>query len=148
VSGVGDKITIAEARARRSDPEWRRRHKLADITGIVLVILLVTLPPLGSALWRPLGVGLALVLLLAAPAALWWRGPTVGLDRRSALLVAVPVLGLLVLVPALWRAAHLHLQHWQGPLQPPWGDSRWLAVGAVGAVAWLFSLAGLVLSLT
>lgn len=144
---MGDKISIAEARVRRSDPVWRRRHKVADVIGIGLVVLLIVLPPIVGAIWRPLGVALAMGLLVAAPAALWWRGPTVGLDRRSALLVAVPVFGLFVLVPAVWRAAHLHLQHWQGPLQPPWGDTVWLLAGAAGALLWLASITGLAVSL-
>lgn len=143
---MGDKITIGEARARRLDPVWRRRHKQADLTGIAFVALLFVLP-VGRIFWPPLGLLLAVALLLVAPACLWWRGPKVGLDRRSAVLVAVPMLNFFVLVPAVWRAAHLHLQRWQGPLQPPWGDTAWLVMGAVGVGFWLFSAGGLVLFL-
>ncbi len=147
MSSVGDKVTIAEARVRRTDPVWRRRHKVADLTGIGLVLLLLLLPPLLSLLWRPLGVAFGLAVVVVAPAALWWRGPKVGLERRTALVVAVPVLGLFVLVPAVWRAAHLHIQRWQGPLEPPWGDTAWLALGALGVVCWLATVASLTLSL-
>jgi len=145
---VGDKISIAEARVRRTDPVWRRRHKLADFIGGGLVVLLVVLPSASVALWPPLGVAMVVGLLVGAPVALWFRGPAVGLDRRAALLVAVPILNLFVLVPAVWRAAHLHLQHWQGPLEPRWENPVWFVVGAVAAVAWLASIAGLARSLT
>jgi len=144
---VGDKISIAEARVRRADPAWRRRHKSADLFGAALVGLLLVVPPLGALLWRPLGMALALALLVGAPAAMWWGGPTVGFERRAAFLTAIPVLNLFVLVPAVWRSAHLRLQHWQGPLQPPWGDTAWLALSVLGVLAWLANLAGLALSL-
>lgn len=143
---MGEKISIAEARVRRTDPVWRRRHKLADVNGIALVALLILLPPAAGLLWRPLGLALSAGLLLGAPAAIWVRGPSVGLDRRAALLVAIPLLNLFVLVPGVWRAAHLHVQHWQGPLQPPWEHGVWLAVGVVGVLFWLASLASLALS--
>lgn len=143
---MGDKISIAEARARRLDPVWRRRHKVADLTGLAFVALLFVLP-IGRLFWAPLDLVLALALLVVAPAALWLRGPKVGLDRRTAFLVAVPILNLFVLVPAVWRAAHLHLQRWQGPIQPPWGDTAWPVMGVVGAGFWLASAGGLVLSL-
>lgn len=143
---MGDKISIAEARARRLDPVWRRRHKVADLTGIALVALLFVLL-IARLFWPPLQLLLAVAVLVAAPAALWWRGPKVGLDRRTAFLMAVPILNLFVLVPAVWRAAHLHLQRWQGPLQPPWGDGVWLVMAIVGVGFWLAGAVGLVLSL-
>ncbi len=146
--GQTDKISIAEARARRSDPAWRRRHQLADLRGIGLVGLMLIVPPVGGILWRPLGVAAAAAILIGAPAALWWRGPVVGLERRTALLVAVPVLNLVVLVPAVWRLAHLGIQRWQGPLQPDLDDTAWLAAAVLGAVCWLAVAALLVLSLT
>ena len=144
---VSDKISIAEARARRSDPVWRRRHKLADLTGMGLVVLLLLLPPLAGLVWRPLGVAVVAALLLGAPVSIWYRGPAVGLERRAALLVAVPVLNLFVLVPAVWRFAHLGIQRWQGPLEPPWDDATWWIAGVVGVALWVASLAGLALSL-
>ena len=147
MNGVGDKITIAQARVRRTDPRWRRRHTQADITGIALVTLLVVLPPVAAALWPPLGLALVALLLVVAPAALWWRGPKVGLERRTALLVAVPVANLVALVPAVWRAAHLHLQRWQGPLQPDWDDRTWIAAGALATLLWVVAVAGVVWSL-
>jgi len=140
---VGDKITIAEARLRRTDPVWRRRQLLADIRGICLVVLLLVVPPVSGLLWPLLGNAIVAAILLVAPAALWWRGPVVGLERRSALLVAVPVLNLFVLVPAVWRLAHLGIQRWQGPLEPPWGDRMWIVAGAVGIVCWLLAVARL-----
>ncbi len=146
--GDTDKVTIAEARARRSDPAWRRRHQLTDLRGIVLVGLLLIVPPVGGILWRPLGVAAAAAILIGAPAGLWWRGPVVGLERRTAVLAAVPVLNLVVLVPALWRLAHLGIQHWQGPLQPDLDDGAWVAAAALGIVCWLGAAALLVLSLT
>jgi len=144
---VADKISMAEARARRTDPIWRRRHKQADLVGAALIAVLLIVPPLGAVVWPPLRVALALGLLVGGPATLWWQGPSVGLERRAALLVAVPVLNLMVLVPAVWRAAHLHLQHWQGPLEPRWNGAVWIVVGAVGVVMWLVTVAGLALSL-
>lgn len=144
---MGDKVSIAQARVRRSDPRWRRRHTQADITGIALVVLLVTVPPLALALWRPVGLAIVVLLLVVAPAAVLWRGPQVGLERRAALLVAVPLANLVTLVPAVWRAAHLHLQRWQGPLQPGWDDSTWWAAGAVGALLWVAAAAGVAWSL-
>ena len=144
---MGDKITIAEARARRSDPVWRRRHKRADLGGIALVVLLLLLLVLSGFVWRPLGLTVAAALLLGAPAALWSRGPLVGLERRTALLVAVPVLNLFVLIPAVWRFAHLGIQRWQGPLEPRWGEGVWWVVGSVGVALWLTSVARLALSL-
>jgi len=147
-SGVGDKITIAEARVRRTDPGWRRRYKLADLGGLALVLLLLLGAPLAGLLWRPLGVACSVALLVGAPLALWSVGPVVGLERRAALLVAVPVLNLFVLVPATWRFAHLSIQRWQGPLEPPWGDGVWWVAGAVGAACWLAAVSSLVLSLT
>ena len=144
---MGDKITIAEARARRTDPVWRRRHKLADLGGIALVVLLLLLFLFSGLLWRHLGIAVAVALLLGAPPALWWRGPVVGLERRTALLVAVPLLNLFVLVPAVWRFAHLGLQRWQGPLEPQWGDGVWWVVGALGVALWLTSATSLALSL-
>lgn len=145
---MGEKISISEARARRADPVWRRRHHLADLRGIALVVLLVLVPPVAGLLSRPLGLAISAAFLIGAPALIWWGGPVVGLERRSALLVAVPVLSLFVLVPAAWRLAHLSLQHWQGPLEPPWGDGVWLVAGAVGVVCWLAAVASLVLALT
>ena len=142
-----DRLTIAEVRARRTDPVWRRRHRLADLWALALVVLLLVAPLVAGALWRPLGLGLSAVILVGGPLALWARGPSVGLERRTALLVAVPVLNLIVLVPAVWRAAHLGLQRWQGPLEPPWSDTVW-AVATVGGVAcWLAAVAAIVLSL-
>lgn len=145
--GETDRISIAEARARRTDPVWRRRHQLADLRGLALVVLLVVLPPLGWLLWRPLGLGLGATILLGAPAALWWAGPAVGLERRTAALVAVPGLNLIILVLAVWRSAHLGLQRWQGPLQPGWSDTVWTSAAVVGIACWLGAAALLVLSL-
>lgn len=135
-TGVGDKITIAEARARRSDPVWRRRQLLTDLGGLALIGLLLLGPPAAELVSRPLSLALGALFLLGAPAALWWRGPAVGLERRTALLVAVPVLNLFVLVPAVWRFAHLRIQRWQGPLEPPWSDGVWWAAGAAGVAFW------------
>jgi hypothetical protein len=144
VSAVGDKLTIGEARARRTDPVWRRRHKLADLTGIALVALLLVALPVAAALGpSPFAVA-ALALLVVAPVAIWLQGPVVGLERRAALLVAIPVVNLVVLVPAVWRTAHLHLQRWQGPLDPRWDDSVWRLVGAAALVLWLATVAALV----
>lgn len=147
MSRVGDKLTIAEVRARRTDPVWRRRHKIADISGIALVAAVLVGPLLLSLLWPPLGAAAALVVLVGSAAGLWSSGPRVGFERRAALLVAIPILGLFVLVPASWRAAHLHLQRWRGPLEPPWGDTAWLALAALGVVCWAATVAGLVLAL-
>lgn len=146
--GESDRITIAEIRARRTDPVWRRRHRLADMWGLALVVALLVAPPVAWLLWRPLGLGLSATILLVAPTALWWRGPVVGLERRAAALVAVPVLNLIVLVPAVWRGAHLGLQRWQGPLQPGWSDGVWAVAVAAGVACWLTAVAGgLVVSL-
>ncbi|MEO5679725.1 MAG: hypothetical protein ABIS47_08650 [Acidimicrobiales bacterium] len=145
---MGDKITIAEARARRTDPAWRRRHRLADLRGAGLVLLLLVGPSLGAALWEPLRLASGLALLVVLPAALWLGGPVVGLERRTAVLVAIPVLNLMVLVPAAWRLAHLGIQRWQGPLEPPWGDGVWLGTAALGVACWLFFAALLLLPLT
>jgi len=145
--GESDRITIAEVRARRTDPVWRRQHQLADLRGLALVVVLLLVPPVAWLLWRPLGVGLSATILLVGPVALWCRGPVVGLERRSAALVAVPVLNLIVLVPAVWRAAHLGLQRWQGPLQPGWSDGVWVVATVVGVTCWLGAAALLVLSL-
>jgi hypothetical protein len=148
LEGVGDKISIAEVRARRTDPAWRRRHQLADIAGATLVLLLVVVPPTSWVLSPPVGALVLLVLLVGAAGALWWRGPRVGLERRTALLVAIPVVNLVILVPAVWRAAHLHLQRWRGPLDPRWDDTTWRVAGAVAVVLWLALLAGVVLTMT
>ncbi len=145
---MGDKITIAEARARRSDPVWLRRHRLADLSGAVLAVLVVVLPGAAGLLWAPLGLVVAAGFLFGAPAGLWWCGPTVGLDRRTALLVAVPFVNLFVLVAAVWRASHLHLQRWQGPVGPPWGDTAWWVLGTAGVAFWLASVVSLGLTLT
>ena len=147
MSRVGDKLTIAQVRARRTDPVWRRRHKVADISGIALVVAVLVGPFLLALLWRPLGAAAGLAIVVGGAAALAASGPKVGLERRAALLVAIPILGLFVVVPAVWRAAHLHLQRWQGPLEPPWSDTAWLALGVVGVVCWVATVAGLVLSL-
>jgi hypothetical protein len=144
---VGDKITIAQARVRRTDPRWRRRHTQADAVGIVLVGLLVAVPPVAAALWPRLGLAVVALLLVGAAAGLGWRGPRVGLERRVALLVIVPGANLVALVPAVWRAAHLHLQRWQGPLQPGWDDSTWLAVAAVAGLLWATAAGGVVWTL-
>lgn len=144
---VGDKISIAEARARRTDPVWRRRHFRADVLGITFVVLLLLLPPLSGLLWPPVARAVAAVIMLGVPAVLWWRGPEVGLERRAALLVAIPVLNLFVLIPAVWRLAHLGIQQWQGPLEPPWGDRVWIVAGAAGIACWLAALTSLVLTL-
>jgi len=145
--GESDRITIAEVRARRTDPVWRRRHQLADLRGLALVVGLLVLPPVAWLLWRPLGLGLVATVLLAGSAALWSSGPQVGLERRTALLVAIPVLNLIILVPAVWRSAHLGLQRWQGPLQPGWSDGVWAVAAVVGVACWLGAAALLVLSL-
>ena len=144
---MGDKITIAEARVRRTDPVWRRRQKLTDLTGLVLVVLLLVVPPGARLLWPPAGVAVAALILLAAPPLLWLRGPIVGLERRTALLVAVPVINLFVLGAAVWRFAHLGHQRWQGPLEPRWGDGVWWVAGVVGVALWVASAASLGLSL-
>ncbi len=145
--GESDRITIAEVRARRTDPVWRRRHQRADLRALALIVVLLVLPPVAWLLWRPLGLGLAATVLLAGPAALWSSGPKVGLERRTAVLVAIPVLNLIVLVPAVWRSAHLGLQRWQGPLQPGWSDGVWVVAAVVGAACWLGAAALLILSL-
>ena len=145
---MGDKLSIGEVRARRTDPLWRRRHKVADLTGAGLVFLLVVVPPAAAALWLPAGLAVAVAPLLAGPAALWSGGPRVGFERRTALLVAIPLVNLVVLVPAVWRGAHLHLQRWQGPLQPGWDDRVWPALAAVAVAVWLVTLAGLGVALT
>lgn len=147
MSGVGDKLTIGEARARRTDPFWRRRHKVADLEAAGLVVLLLVVPPVTAVVSPRLGLGLLLGLLVLGPAALWSGGPSVGFERRTALLVVVPVLNLVVLVPAVWRAAHLHLQRWQGPLEPRWDDGVWRVVAPAAVVVWLLSVGGLVLLL-
>jgi len=145
--GESDRITIAEVRARRTDPVWRRRHQLADLRGLSLVVGLLVLPPLAWLFWRPLGLGLAITVLVAGAAALWSSGPKVGLERRTSVLVAIPLLNLVVLVPAVWRSAHLGLQRWKGPLQPGWSDGVWVVAAVVGVACWLGAAALLVLSL-
>ena len=142
---MGNKISIAEARARRTDPVWRRKHKAADLTAIALVTLLLVVPLVAGVLSPPLGLALVIGASVVAAAALGCGGPTVGFERRTAVLAIVPVLNLPVLVPAVWRAAHLHLQRWQGPLQPGWDDTVWLAAAALSTLAWVAILAGVLL---
>jgi len=108
---------------------------------ISLVVVLLVVPPALATLRLALGLSAVLALLVVGPAALWLRGPTVGFERRAALLAGVPLLNLYVLVPAVWRAAHLHLQRWQGPLDPRWNDEVWRFVVPLTVVGWLASLA-------
>jgi hypothetical protein len=144
---VGNRLTIAEVRARRSDPVWRRRHKVADITGAFLVVLLLALHVVGVLLWRPVGAAMLLALLVAGPAAIWSGGPRVGFERRAALLAGAPVLNLAVLVLAVWRAAHLHLQRWHGPLEPRWDDTVWTGAGIAAGLCWVAGIVVAVLTL-
>lgn len=139
---VGNKISIAEARARRTDPVWRRLHKMADVAAAALVAAVVLVPVLAQLLWPPFGAVLAVAVLLAAAAAVGGSGPKVGFERRAAFLLGIPVVNLIVLVPAVWRAAHLHLQRWQGPLEPRLDDQAWLAASVLGGLCWLATLVG------
>lgn len=148
MNSVGNKISIAEARARRTDPGWRRLHKAADLMGMGLVALVVLVPAVVQILWPPFGAVLAVVVLLGATAAVAGDGPNVGFERRAAFLLGIPFVNLLVLVPAVWRAAHLHLQHWQGPLEPRLDDQVWLAASVVGGLCWVTTLGGLAFLLT
>lgn len=142
MSPVRDKISIAEARNRRTDPVWRRRHKAADITAASLVAVVVLVPVVAQLLWPPFGAVLAVAVLLGTAGALWGDGARVGFERRAAFLVGIPVVNLLVVVPATWRVAHLHLQRWQGPLEPRLDEQLWLAASVVGGLCWLATLAG------
>ena len=145
---MGAKISIAEARIRRTDPLWRRRHKTADILGAVLGVLVVLVPVAAALLAPALAVVVAVAVLATGTAAVATGGPAVGFERRAAVLVVVPVVGLVILFLATWRGAHLHLQHWQGPLEPQWDENLWLAASAAAAVSWLGLAALLGLSLT
>ena len=139
---VGDKISIAEARARRSDPVWRRLHKTADLLGMGSVALVLLVPAVVQVLLPPYGAVVALAVLIGTAMAVAGSGPQVGFERRAALLLGIPLVNLLVVVPAVWRAAHLHLQHWQGPLEPRLDDGVWIAVWVAGTLGWLATLAG------
>lgn len=145
---MNEKISLAEARARRADPVWQRRHRMADITGAVLVALLFLVPLVAGLVSLTVGLLVAVSVLIGATAAVGASGPTVGMERRAALLVGIPIVGGLVLVPSVWRAAHLHLQHWQGPLQPPWENGPWIAAAVVSGLSWLATAVGLLLLLT
>jgi hypothetical protein len=142
---VGDKISIGEARARRTDPVWRRLHKTADLMGMGLVALVVLVPAVLQLLVPPYGAVVAVAVLLGTAVAVAGSGPKVGFERRAALLLGIPLVNLLVLVPAVWRAAHLHLQRWQGPLEPRIEDQAWVAASVVGGLCWLATLAGVAL---
>lgn len=139
---MGDKISIAEARARRTDPVWRRLHKTADVAAAALVALVILAPAVVQILFPPFGAVLAVAVLLGAGAAVAGSGPKMGFERRTALLLGIPIVNLLILVPAVWRGAHLHLQRWRGPLEPRLDDQLWLAASVVGGLCWIATLGG------
>lgn len=144
---MGQKISIAEARARRTDPVWRRLQKTADVAGAALVALVILVPAVIQILEPPYGAVLAVAVLLGAAAVVAASGPKVGFERRTALLLGIPIVNLLILVPAVWRGAHLHLQRWQGPLEPRLDDQTWLVASAIGGLCWIATLGGVALLL-
>lgn len=93
------KETIDETRRRLASPEWRRHEREGHVVGVLLLVLPFLLASAFSAAGlRPVGLMLSAVPLVVVPAVLWSAGPRFGFDRRAAVLVAVPVLGVLYVV--------------------------------------------------
>lgn len=115
-----------------------------DAFGVAAEIAFFVVPGALGFVWRPLAVVAELVLFVTVPVAVWKHGPQVGIDRRAAVLVGIPLLDLFVIVPALWRWAHQPLPVSSGPLEPAWGRVAWTVMTPVGVACWLGVIAKVV----
>ena len=79
------------------------------------------------------------------PALLWRVGPRFGFNRRAAVLVAVPVLGLFVQVAFAWRLGHHRTRTWK-TLEPSWGRNAWAVPTVVGILSWIWFLTRAILA--
>ena len=137
---IAAKETIDETRRRLASPEWRRQEREGHAIGVLLLVLPFLLGAgLDAADLYPLGMLVSAVPLLAVPVVLWRFGPRFGFDRRAAVLVAVPVLGLFVHVALAWRIGHHRTRTWN-TLEPTWGRNVWAVLTAVGILSWIWLL--------
>ena len=134
------KETIDQTRRRLASPDWRRQEREGHAVGILLLVLPFLLGAgLNAADLYPLGLLVSVVFLVAQPALLWRFGPRFGFDRRSAFLVALPVLGVFVHVAFAWRLGHHHTRTWK-TLEPAWGRNVWAVLTVVGILSWIWFL--------
>jgi len=103
-----------------------------DLLGLAVLVGLVIVPIALGAAWKPLGPIGELAVFLGLPVALWARGPAVGIDRRAAVLVCIPFIGLFAVVPAVWRWAHKVTVPPSTTLEPPWGRVGWTISSIIG----------------
>ncbi|MEJ7765969.1 MAG: hypothetical protein WKF86_10770 [Acidimicrobiales bacterium] len=138
--------TIDETRRRLASPQWRRQEREGHVVGILLLVLPFLLSAgLNAADLHPLGLLVSAVPLVAVPAVLWRFGPRFGFDRRAAVLVAVPVLGLFVHVALAWRLGHHRTRTWK-TLEPSWGRTAWTVLTVVGVISWIWVVGRAVLA--
>jgi hypothetical protein len=128
---------------RPSVAEERRGH----VVGVLALFVLFAGPRLMAALWPPSFAVIYGVFLVALPVAIWRWGPRVRIDSRAALTVAIPVLGLMSVIPFIWRTAHRG-RSYPGAPEPPWGAVAWSIVGAIGVAFYAFTIAGFAARLT
>ncbi len=100
--------------------------------GVAVLVLLVAVPAAVGSLWQHLA-GIAYgVVVVGLAIALWERGPVAGIDRRAAVLAAIPFINLFAVVPAVWRWTHRGARRTAGRIEPPWGTVGWTIATLLG----------------
>jgi len=141
VAATGEE-SIDETRRRLASPAWRRQEREGHVVGILLLVLPYLLGAgFSGAGLRPLGLVVNAMFLVAIPAVLWRFGPRFGFDRRAAVLVVIPGVGLFVHVALAWRLGHHRTRTWK-TLEPPWGRTAWTVATIVGVLSWIWVATG------
>ena len=112
-------------------------ERRGNFVGLSALLALVAVPPLLGLAWHPLAGAVRLVILIGLPVSLWRYGRAVGIDRRAAVLVGIPLFGLFAVVPAIWRWAHHDVRTAHTALEPRWGRVAWTVAAVVGVGCWL-----------
>jgi hypothetical protein len=106
--------------------------------GVVAVLGLFLVPTVFKAVSVPLADLVEITFVLMLIGLIWSRGPEVGFDRRAGLLIGVPLIGVFVLFPAVWRWATRRRWSLDEPLEPAWSERGWRigqGIGTVGLTA-------------
>lgn len=119
---------MVEGVAERPTGRLMAREKVRPLLLTVSIVAAVS-----AGLWwpGPWRTALGWVVLIVTGVLLWTRGPRVGVDRRAALLMLVPVLGVAMAITALWRAFSPR-PYWRD--YPGWGRKGWTVAVAFSAV--------------
>jgi hypothetical protein len=125
-----------------SVPSGATGDRRTYVRGVLAVLGLFLVPMTVDAVSVPLTALLEVAFLLILIGVIWARGPQVGFDHRAGFVIGVPVIGLFVMFPAVWRWASRRKWSPDEPLEPAWSERGWrigMGIGTVGIAAFVIA---------